>query len=97
MSESNFSKRLGFWVRQALFVSLLVVGLYFVFDPATPKLYQLLIAFGLLGLLLYYFLGGGGSKDDGLKNPKDDEFDWVGGSLRSRPLESSESTESEED
>ena len=77
MSRSYFTKRLRFWVRQALFAGLLVVGLYFINDSATPELYQLLIAFGLLGLLLYYFLGGGGSRGDGWKNEEDHEIDWV--------------------
>ena len=62
-------------MRQAFFAGLLIVGLYFVFDPATPELYQLLISFGLLGLLLYYFLGGGGCKDDGLKNEENSEYE----------------------
>lgn len=37
-------------------------GLYFVFDPATPKLYKLLIAIGVLGFVLFFFMGGGGGK-----------------------------------
>jgi hypothetical protein len=96
MSGAYFTKRLHFWVRQALYAGLLVVGLYFINDSATPELYQLLIAFGLLGLLLYYFLGGGGSRGDGWKNEEDHEIDWVGGSRISRPPESSETSDSED-
>jgi len=62
MSKSDLSKRLRFWVRFTFFVGIVVAGLYFVFDPSTPKLYKLLIAFGLLGVILFLFLGGGGGK-----------------------------------
>ena len=55
-----------FWSRLTFFVGMVVVGLYFVFDPATPKLYKLLIALGVLGFLLFFFLGGGGGKGGSL-------------------------------
>ena len=60
MSKTGFSKRLGFWVRLTFFVGVVVAGFYFILDPATPKLYKLLIVIGLLALLLYFLLGGGG-------------------------------------
>ena len=66
-------------MRLTFFVGLLVVGIYYVIDPATPKLYRLLIAFGLLGFLLYFFLGGGGGKGDGWKNDGSWQSWWVGG------------------
>ncbi len=47
-----------FWSRSTLFIGIVAVSLYFIFDPATPKLYKLLIVVGLLGLLLYCLLGG---------------------------------------
>jgi hypothetical protein len=62
VSQSKFSKRLFFWTRITLFVGVVAVGIYFVIDPATPRLYKLLIAAGLLGLLLYFLLGRGGGK-----------------------------------
>jgi hypothetical protein len=62
MSKSFDSKRLGFCVRLTFFMVIVVVGLYFVIDPATPKLLKLLSALGVLGIILYFFLGGGGGK-----------------------------------
>ena len=62
MPKPYFSKRMRFWSRFTLFMGVVVAGLHFIFDPATPKLYKLLIAVGLLGLLLYFFLGGGGAR-----------------------------------
>lgn len=77
MSKPDFSKRLRFWVRFTLFVGVVVGGLYFAIDPATPKLYKLLIVFGLLGLLLYFFLwGGGGGKGDGWRNDGGPQSWW---------------------
>lgn len=95
MLKLNLSKRLRFWARFTLFAVTVAVGLYFVVDPATPKLYRLLVAFGLLGFLLYYFLGGGGSKDDGLKNIEDHEIEWEG-NPRLRPPQFPRSPESSE-
>ncbi len=67
MSKTNFSKQLRFWVRFTLVAGVVAVGLYFVINPATPKLYKLFVAVGLLGLLLYFFLGGGGGKGGELR------------------------------
>jgi hypothetical protein len=60
MSKSFDSKRLRFCVRLTFFMVIVDVGLYFAIDPATPKLFKLLSAFGVLGINLYFFLGGGG-------------------------------------
>lgn len=49
-------------MRWACLLGMVAVGFYFVFDPATPKLYKLLIAIGALGFVLYFFMGGGGGK-----------------------------------
>jgi uncharacterized membrane protein YjjB (DUF3815 family) len=62
MSESNFSKLWSLWMRRACLLGMVAVGFYFVFDPATPQLYKLLIAVGALGFVLYFFMGGGGGK-----------------------------------
>ena len=84
-----------FSVRFTLFVGLLVVGLYYVIDPATPKLYRLLVALGLLGFLLYFFLGdGGGGKGDGFRNKEDHEVEWEDGFRRRQFPEPSEHSES---
>jgi hypothetical protein len=80
MSKLDFSKRLRFWVRITLFAGVVVAGLYFVFDLATPKPYKLLITTGLLGFLLYFLLGGGGGgKGDGWKNDGGFQGWWIAG------------------
>jgi hypothetical protein len=48
------------------FVGIVVAGLYFVFDPTTPKPYKLLIIFGLLGIALFFFMGSSGGKGGSL-------------------------------
>ena len=53
-------------MRRACLVGMVAVGFYFVFDPATPRLYKLWIALGSLGFILYFFLGGGGGKGGSL-------------------------------
>lgn len=62
MSESNFSKRWSLWLQWACLLGMVAVGFNFVFDPATPKLYKLLIAVGALGFILFFFLRGGVAK-----------------------------------
>lgn len=49
-------------MRRLCLAGMVVAGFYFVFDPATPKLYKLWIALGALGFILYFSLGGGGGK-----------------------------------
>jgi len=78
MSKPDLSKRLRFWVRISFFVGIVVAGLYFVFDPATPKLYKLLIAFGLLGIILFFFMGSGGGKGGSLGGKAPPERFYVG-------------------
>ena len=53
-------------MRRACLAGMVVVGLYFVFDPATPRLYKLWIALGVLGFILYFFVGSGGGKGGSL-------------------------------
>jgi hypothetical protein len=62
MSKSIDPKRLRAWARLTLFVVIVALGLYFAIDPATPKLFKLLSALGVLGIILYFFLGSGGGK-----------------------------------
>jgi len=78
MSKSYILKRWRFWSRLTLFVGIVVAGLYFVFDPATPKLYKLLIAFGLLGIILFFFMGSGGGKGGPLGGQAPPERFYVG-------------------
>jgi hypothetical protein len=62
MNKSSNLTRLRFWLRFTFFMVMVCVGIYFVFDPAVPRLYKLLLALGVMGILLYVFLGGGGGK-----------------------------------
>ena len=62
MSKSDISNSLRFWLRLTLFMGMVGVGLYFVFDPAAPRTYKILILLSILGFLLYFFLGGGGGQ-----------------------------------
>ncbi len=78
MPKPDVSKRLRFWSRFTLFVGMVALGLYFVFDPTTPKLYKLLMTLGVLGFLLFFFMGSGGGKGGPLGG-KAPPTRWFGG------------------
>ena len=62
MFKVDFSKRLSFWLQLILLVGIVAGGVYFLVDPATPKILKLLITFIILGFVLFFFIGGGGGK-----------------------------------